>query len=144
MRLWSLHPQYLDRQGLVALWREALLAQRVLSASGGGYQNHPQLLRFRGSQDPMAAIGAYLAAVAGEGRRRGYRFDEMKIRRADPVGVLEVTSGQMEFEWQHLLAKLRRRSPRVAEACSPIAEPLPHPIFRVVPGSIAYWERAGG
>ncbi|HEU5178767.1 MAG TPA: pyrimidine dimer DNA glycosylase/endonuclease V, partial [Burkholderiales bacterium] len=30
MRLWSLHPKYLDARGLVALWREALLAQAVL------------------------------------------------------------------------------------------------------------------
>ena len=27
MRLWTLHPKYLDAAGLVALWREALLAQ---------------------------------------------------------------------------------------------------------------------
>ncbi|MGP9584395.1 pyrimidine dimer DNA glycosylase/endonuclease V, partial [Micrococcaceae sp. AOP34-BR2-30] len=30
MRLWSLHPEVLDRQGLIAGWREALLAQAVL------------------------------------------------------------------------------------------------------------------
>jgi hypothetical protein len=30
MRLWSLHPEYLDANGLVALWREALLAQAFL------------------------------------------------------------------------------------------------------------------
>ena len=29
MRLWSLHPRYLDRQGLTALWREGLLARAV-------------------------------------------------------------------------------------------------------------------
>lgn len=27
MRLWSLHPKHLDPQGLVALWREVLLAR---------------------------------------------------------------------------------------------------------------------
>lgn len=27
MRLWSLHPRYLDSKGLVALWCEALLAK---------------------------------------------------------------------------------------------------------------------
>jgi len=32
MRLWSLHPRYLDAKGLVALWREGLLAQKVLAA----------------------------------------------------------------------------------------------------------------
>lgn len=30
MRLWSLHPSYLDRAGLLAVWREGLLAQSVL------------------------------------------------------------------------------------------------------------------
>ncbi len=30
MRLWTLHPKYLDPRGLVALWREALFAQAVL------------------------------------------------------------------------------------------------------------------
>ena len=27
MRLWSLHPKHLDPQGLVARWREGLLAR---------------------------------------------------------------------------------------------------------------------
>jgi hypothetical protein len=30
-RIWSLHPKYLDARGLVALWREGLLAQAVLT-----------------------------------------------------------------------------------------------------------------
>lgn len=30
MRLWSIHQSYLDRQGLLAVWREGLLAQGVL------------------------------------------------------------------------------------------------------------------
>lgn len=144
MRLWSLHPQYLDRQGLLALWREALLAQQVLSAAAGGYQNHPQLTRFRASSDPMAAIAAYLGEVAREGLRRGYRFDEAKIRRADAVGPLQVTSGQMRVEWLHLLAKLRARSPLLAAEHLGVDDPLPHPLFQVVPGPVAPWERAVG
>jgi hypothetical protein len=46
MRLWSVHPRYLDRQGLTAAWREALLAQKVLTGTTRGYRNHPQLVRF--------------------------------------------------------------------------------------------------
>src|SRR5690606_6899395 len=42
MRLWSLHPRYLDRQGLLALWREALLARAVLRGETRGYTLHPQ------------------------------------------------------------------------------------------------------
>ncbi|WP_343214776.1 pyrimidine dimer DNA glycosylase/endonuclease V, partial [Dokdonella sp.] len=40
MRLWSLHPRYLDPQGLVALWREALLAKAVLRGETRGYTQH--------------------------------------------------------------------------------------------------------
>ena len=47
MRLWSVHPLHLDRQGLTACWREALLAQAVLAGRTRGYRAHPQLERFR-------------------------------------------------------------------------------------------------
>lgn len=49
MRLWSLHPSLLDRAALVAGWREALLAQKVLRGETTGYRHHPQLERFRGT-----------------------------------------------------------------------------------------------
>jgi hypothetical protein len=144
MRLWSLHPRYLDRQGLLALWREALLAQQVLSTSGGGYQKHPQLTRFRERSDPSTAIAAYLEEVAQEGRRRGYRFDETKIRHRGRSEPLEVTTGQMALEWQHLLSKLAARSPNLFAERMAIDAPLPHPLFRVVPGPAAPWERRSG
>ena len=63
MRLWSLHPGYLDSQGLVALWREALLAQKVLAGKTRGYKNHPQLERFKAHPHPPQAIAAYLVSV---------------------------------------------------------------------------------
>ena len=47
MRIWSLHPRYLDAKGLVAVWRETLLAKHVLEGKTKGYKNHPQLNRFR-------------------------------------------------------------------------------------------------
>jgi hypothetical protein len=37
MRLWSLHPQFLEPQGLVARWPEELLASGVLRGSTRGY-----------------------------------------------------------------------------------------------------------
>jgi hypothetical protein len=43
MRLWSLHPQYLDPAGLVAVWREGLLARAVFAGQTTGYKHHPQL-----------------------------------------------------------------------------------------------------
>ena len=66
MRLWTLHPKYLDAKGLVALWREALLAQKVLRGATKGYRHHPQLLRFSNSKNPPAALAAYLKAVHEE------------------------------------------------------------------------------
>jgi hypothetical protein len=75
MRLWTIHPCYLDAQGLVALWREALLAQKVLQGKTKGYRHHPQLIRFQSRLRPEAAIAVYLAAVLVEAQHRGYNFD---------------------------------------------------------------------
>ncbi|MCY3824248.1 MAG: pyrimidine dimer DNA glycosylase/endonuclease V [Nitrospinae bacterium] len=141
MRLWSLHPKYLDPQGLVALWREALLAQAVLAGETKGYRNHPQLERFRGGARPAALIAEYLRAVHAESIKRGYRFDKDKIGRLRTSKRLDVTSGQIDFEWRHLMKKLKTRSPEQYEKLLAENTPLPHPLFRVTPGEIADWER---
>src|SRR5688500_4752198 len=106
MRLWSLHPRYLDPQGLVALWREALLARAVLRGQTKGYRFHPQLARFRAHATPRAAISAYLHAVHGEATARGYAFDRSKVGPVRAVGAIAVTRGQLDYEWTHLLRKL--------------------------------------
>ena len=142
MRIWSLHPEYLDRQGLVACWRESLLAQKVLAGKTVGYTRHPQLARFRVLDDPLAGIGSYLRGLADEAARRGYRFDVTRIVRSDRALTLTVTRGQLDVEASHLLAKLKERSPeRVAGFPKP-ADLLPHPLFTVIPGPVADWERA--
>lgn len=110
MRLWSLHPCHLDAKGLVALWREGLLARKVLRGETKGYRHHPQLIRFRQHGEPLAAIDAYLAAVCDKADKRGYRFDRSKI--APPVASpkpIPVANGQMQYEWRHLLEKLKVR-----------------------------------
>ena len=71
MRLWTLHPKYLDPKGLVALWREALLARAVLRGETSGYTRHPQLERFRSHEKPLFALDAYLAVVFDEAVSRG-------------------------------------------------------------------------
>jgi len=138
MRLWTLHPKYLDRQGLLALWREALLAQQVLHGQTRGYRDHPQLLRFRSQSQPLAALAAYLLEVHAEAVRRGYSFNANKIN-AHPAGggLMSTTLGQLQFEWEHLLGKLRSRSPGCYEQHLQIRQPLPHPMFYVVPGPVA-------
>jgi hypothetical protein len=141
MRLWSLHPKYLDPQGLVALWRETLLAQAVLRGETRGYRNHPQLDRFKSQPAPLSAISLYLKAIHAEAEVRGYSFDKSKIRPTRKAVALIVTSGQMAYEWAHLLSKLKVRSPalyskwRVAEA------PDAHPMFTVRAGEVEPWER---
>lgn len=144
MRIWSLHPEYLDRQGLVACWRETLLAQAVLAGRTHGYTSHPQLERFRDAPQPMSAIGAYLNGVADEADARGYRFDRAKIDRpeAGVEGALTVTAGQLSLEWAHLTAKLQVRDPERLARWAQVTLPNPHPLFHVVDGPIAGWERA--
>lgn len=141
MRLWSLHPQYLDRAGLLAAWREGLLAQKVLVGDTKGYHHHPQLRRFRAHGDPMGAIGAFLTALANDATRRGYRFSVEKILHpGDEVASIPVTAGQLDYEWLHLGAKLERRS-EVDAARWRDSKPSPNPVFTLVAGGIEAWER---
>jgi hypothetical protein len=140
MRLWSLHPQFLDAKGLVALWREALLAQAVLAGKTRGYQHHPQLQRFQETNQSLAFIASYLRGVALEARRRGYDFDESRIRSERTRRRMIVASGQLSFEWEHLHAKLAIRNAEWLTALK-AAEPAPHPLFRVVRGPVAAWEK---
>lgn len=140
MRLWSLHPAYLDAKGLVALWREALLAQKVLRGRTKGYRHHPQLQRFNEAKDPIAAIGTYLQYVYDESLQRGYRFDADKIGDVNRRIKIRVTSGQIAYETQHLLKKLRARDRGRYHSFKTIDEPAAHPLFRPVDGSIADWE----
>jgi hypothetical protein len=141
MRIWSLHPKYLDPQGLTALWREALLARAVLRGETVGYRNHPQLDRFRAQPGPVSRLNAYLAAVYAESQARGYNFDRSKLGPARAPAPMPVTSGQLEHEWQHLLQKLALRTPALHERWRDVAMPDCHPLFRVRKGSIEPWER---
>jgi hypothetical protein len=141
MRLWTIHPRYLDPKGLVAAWREGLLAQKVLTGGTRGYAHHPQLARFRAQTRPIQAIAAFLAGLANEAQRRGYRFDVTKISRRKFSGRIEETRGQLLYEWKHLRAKLRSRAPALYRECKNLPCPKAHPLFRIVPGGVRHWER---
>jgi len=143
MRLWSLHPRYLDPQGLVALWREALLARAVLRDKTRGYRHHPQLQRFKSHATPRRAISAYLAAVYMEASARGYAFDRGKVGVRHGVPRIAVTRGQLQYEWRHLRGKLAVRNPAHYRKWRVVGMPEPHPLFRVRPGGIEQWERTG-
>jgi hypothetical protein len=143
MRIWSIHPRHLDRQGLLAAWREGLLAQKVLAGKTKGYRHHPQLLRFRERKNPLEAVGAYLAHLAADADRRGYTFDRSKILRNPRIKArfMAVTRGQLEYETSHLLKKLRRRDPELYRRLRGKRCFDPHPIFRTRKGKIEPWER---
>lgn len=141
MRLWSLHPRYLDTQGIVALWRETLLAQAVLRGETRGYRNHPQLDRFKNHPAPLAAISLYLTAIHAEAEMRGYCFDKSKIKPTRKAVTLTVTSGQMAYEWAHLLAKLKERSPAIYRKWRATRVSDAHPVFEVRAGEVEPWER---
>jgi Pyrimidine dimer DNA glycosylase len=141
MRLWTLHPKYLDARGLVALWREALLAQKVLRGETRGYQRHPQLIRFSATANPPAALATYLEAVRAEAAERGYNFHPKKIGRRKFHGKIRETRGQLLYEWRHLKKKLKRRDPKRLRALASVKTPAPHPLFKIVPGMVRDWEK---
>jgi hypothetical protein len=143
MRLWTIHPQYLDAQGLVALWREALLARAVLRGQTRGYRHHPQLERFRAQASPRSAISAYLAVVHSEAEARGYNFDKKKIGPSRSAQSISTTTGQILYEWQHLLTKLSVRNRVLHRRLRTVRVPQCHPLFTPVPGLIEPWERTG-
>jgi hypothetical protein len=142
MRLWSLHPSYLDAKGLVALWREGLLAQKVLMGKTKGYKNHPQLDRFKEHAKPQLSMAFYLKKVCEEAKERGYHFDESKIMtNISMVQLIKVTKGQVDFEKDHLCQKLRQRDLQKYNMISRIKKIRLHPIFELSQGGIAEWER---
>ncbi|MDY3979142.1 MAG: pyrimidine dimer DNA glycosylase/endonuclease V [Tidjanibacter sp.] len=141
MRLWSINPAYLDASGLVALWRESLLARQVLRGLTKGYCNHPQLIRFRRSVEPLWAIEYYLQELFLEAERRGYNFDATKFRSVQCPPLVDVTKGQMEYELSHLRNKLMLRSPLRHIDLLEVTIINPHPLFNVVEGEVESWER---
>ena len=146
MRLWSLHPRYLDWKGLGAEWREGLLAQKVLQGMTKGWRNHPQLDRFKGHEDPVSAIGFYLLKVHEEAVGRGYNYNFSKIvRPVDDIERVELTTGQLMYEYRLLSERLERRDPeklRENQGLSKGNPPAPHPLFVAVEGDVEPWEKS--
>ncbi len=141
MRLWSLHPEYLDTKGLVALWREGIMARNVLEGKTKGYKNHPQLERFKKQDDPVLMIDTYLLNVYNESKKRKYNFKRDKIGFKFSDSKIEVTEGQMLYELKHLKRKLMLRDFKRYETLMKVVFPRPNPVFKVVNGDIELWER---
>jgi DUF4097 and DUF4098 domain-containing protein YvlB len=140
MRIWSLHPKYLDAKGLVALWREALLAKKVLEGKTVGYKNHPQLNRFKQAKRPVEVINQYLSEIYLESVNRNYNFDIQKINWHFKKSKLTVTNGQLNYEVKHLLDKLKTRDINKYNELKTKSTFEVHPLFELVNGDIESWE----
>ncbi|MBN1758733.1 MAG: hypothetical protein JW863_10465, partial [Chitinispirillaceae bacterium] len=143
-RLWSLHPKYLDRMGLLAVWREGLLARKVLAGETKGYRNHPQLERFKATRNPVKSVSWYLKKIAEEASQRGYRFNTEKLGMARKPETIPVEKGQISYEFNHLLNKLQIRDPERYNAFRNAGVIQLHPLFQEIAGSVATWERVSG
>jgi len=142
MRLWTIHPKYLDKIGFIALWRESLLAQKVLDGKTKGYKNHPQLIRFKEFHDPLYAIGSFLTQIIQETERRGYLFDKSKILKPNlSEQIIETSAGQLEYEFIHLKNKIRKRDIDYFCRIESLNNIIPNPIFKISPGKIESWEK---
>lgn len=151
MRLWTLHPMYLDSSGLTAAWREALLAQKVLAGLTKGYTKHPQLLRFLNTDNPALYIAHFLQGLYEESVRRGYSFDgskigcfygaESDIRNNNKITQIPAGNRQVLYEKYLLTEKLARRCPEKAPMLSSASLPFVHPLFTVISGGIETWEK---
>jgi hypothetical protein len=141
MRLWSIHPKYLDAPGLVACWREALLAKAVLQGKTKGYKHHPQLDRFRASADPLGNINRYLKYLYEDAVSRGYKFNPDLFKADNRTQRIKVTWGQMVYERSRLLMKLEKRSPDRAKLIPEMKDMDTHPLFVLGAGEIEPWEK---
>lgn len=141
MRIWSIHPKYLDTKGLVALWRETLLAKKVLENKTRGYKNHPQLNRFKVSKKAIDCIDQYLWEVYKEAEKRNYRFNKDKIGQNYKPTTVTVTTGQLDFEIKHLKAKLKLRDREKLKELTAVNNLEPHPLFKIIEGEIESWEK---
>lgn len=140
MRLWSIKFEYLDSKGIVALWRESLLAKAVLEGKTKGYTKHPQLYRFMLAEDPISAINAYLHHIHSESVRRGYSFDISRVQNAS-APRMPISQGQLDYELGLLKAKLKKRDQNAYEKLQRVIKAEPNAMFVPHKGGIEEWEK---
>ncbi|MBN2202875.1 MAG: hypothetical protein JW700_01680 [Candidatus Aenigmarchaeota archaeon] len=129
MRLWTLHPKYLDCKGLVALWRESLLARKVLEGKTVGYRHHPQLDRFRTHKNPPVAVNTYLLYVFMESQKRCYKFNNKKIKNKHTRKRIFVDEKIIFDEMDVLKTKLKVRDHKRYDILMKVKRPELNPIF---------------
>jgi hypothetical protein len=57
------------------------------------------------------------------------------------VESIVATSGQLQFEWFHLLGKLRQRDTLWFKELESVRRVIPHPLFKIIPGGVEVWEK---
>ena len=143
MRIWSLHPKYLDWMGLGAQWREALLAQKVILGKTKGWRNHPQLNRFKEHPQPLKAVGYYLNKIYCEALSRGYNYTYLKILEpTDSIERIPINQGQIDYEFKILMERLEKRTPDKFVDNSREETILVHPLFEIRAGPPEQWEKS--
>lgn len=142
MRIWSIHPKYLDNIGLIACWRETLLTKHVLLGLTKGYKNHSQLLRFKNSSSPIDYINFYLNELYIESQNRNYNFNKNKIGKfKNNLEKINITNKQIEYEFNHLILKLKIRSKEKYEEIKNIKNIEANNLFNIINGEIESWEK---
>jgi hypothetical protein len=148
-----LHPSYLDSKGLLACWREALLAKKVLQNKTNAYKHHPQLIRFKQQSDKINCIKSYLYELYKEAKCRNYNFDFDKICNRNNANFFKtnmtITDKQLEYEMKHLQKKLMKRDLKQYTAnLYNVYDKNMNPenlnanqIFKVIEGEIEDWEK---
>ena len=143
MRIWSIHPKYLDWMGLGAQWREGLLAQKVVLGETKGWRNHPQLNRFKEHREPLKAAGYYLTEIHAESIRRGYNYNYSKILYpVESVEKIALNRGQLQYEFEILQERLSKRVPSKFVENKDTVVVEPHPLFTVRDGLPELWEKS--
>lgn len=116
------------------------MAKHVLEGKTQGYRNHPQLDRFKKARKPLDAINQYLGIVYTESLKRGYHFDSGKFTLVKKPLKLRVARGQLNYEFGHLLSKLKVRYPKLYKEVKKTKKIESHSLFKVVKGEIEDWE----
>lgn len=154
MRLWTIHPKYLDGKRLTSQWKEGIQMMHIWKEIGEnpepakrlGYVSHPQVRRLSNllvadSGLISLLLHQHLTAVHEESVQRSYSFNKKLIDDLAPdcknAPKVYVTMGQVAYEFALMATKNNEWSQKVA--IDPYM--LCNPIFQVVSGSIESWEK---
>ena len=80
MRVWDIHPGFLNRQSLLGEHREIHAIHTVLTKNKKGYSRHPETLRW---QDHLAALWLRHEEVVAESALRGFNHFQPASRPPD-------------------------------------------------------------